>query len=175
MQTSIRRVAPRFFVLYLVHLGSLSPAGSETPMSEKSLALAARRQQALVFAIEGKTGREIAAALNAVLPEDRHISASTAWRDVRSALSSQAKENEKGIDTYRELIGERYTRLLAKWLNAAETDPESKAGDKVLKVLEGLRQLYGLDRPVEKQEDEGIGFPTTIVINRRYINADAES
>ena len=94
---------------------------------------------------------------------------------MRSALSSQAKANEKGIQTYRELIGERYTRLLAKWLQAAETNPESKAGDKVLRVLEGLRQLYGLDRPVEKKEESGGIFPAQLIMTTVYVGDDDET
>lgn len=144
-------------------------------MSAKRLALQARRQEALLLAIKGKTGREIMQAINAQRPESEHISESTAWRDVRAALAAQVKAHAKEIDTFRALIAERYARLFSAWIDQAESEPESKAGDKVLRVLEGLRQLYGLDRPVERKDDDGAVFPAAIVIKRRYVQIDGDA
>ena len=141
-------------------------------MTAKKLALQARRQEALLLAIRGKTGREIMQAINAQRPESEHISESTAWRDVRAALAAQVKAHAKEIDTFRALIAERYTRLFAAWIKQAESEPESKAGDKVLRVLEGLRALYGLDRPVEKKEEDGAIFPAQLVMTTVYVGDD---
>ena len=125
------------------------------------LSLAARRQKALEHALAGKTARQIGELLD--------VSHTTAHNYVRAALRAYAKRNEKQIIEHRELIGERYMRLWQKWQRAAEEDPESKAGDKLLRIMEGLRALYGLDRPVEKPDDRGDGGLTTVVINTKYV------
>ena len=141
-------------------------------MGNTALALTALRQAALLLAIRGKTAREIAAELTT---DEKNVSPTTAWRYVHAALNAQRKANDKAIETYRELIAERYTHLYAKWLETAEQEPESKAGDKVLRVLEGLRQLYGLDRPVERKEDEGSGLPTTLIMTTVYVGEEDQT
>ena len=131
-------------------------------MGGTKLSLAVRRQTALDLALQGRTAREIAATLG--------ISKSQAHRDVRTALRGQAKATEKEALAHREYIGERYETLMAAWWQTALTDPESAAGDKILKALEGLRRLFGLDRPVEQKEDGDAG-PRTLIVNRVYLPA----
>ena len=125
----------------------------------------ARRQKALEYALEGKTVREIGALLD--------VSHATAHRDVLAAVKAYARTNDKEIDAHREVIRERYMRLWQQW-EAAALDPESKAGDKLLRILEGLRGLYGLDKPVKKDADESGAWPTTIVVNRNYVTTKGE-
>ena len=71
-------------------------------------------------------------------------------------------------------MAERYMRLWQKWQALGESDPDSKAGDKLLRILEGLRGLYGLDKPVNKGDDDAGVWPTTIVVNRNYVTAKGE-
>ena len=128
-------------------------------------AITARRQKALEYALSGKTVREIGKLLD--------VSHDTAHKDVLAAVKSYARTNEKEIDAHRELIRERYVRLWNQW-EAAAVDPESKAGDKLLRILEGMRGLYGLDKPVKKVSDEAGNWPTTIVVNRNYVSVKEE-
>ena len=122
-------------------------------MAQTTVALKARRQKALQLALSGHTVREIGAKLD--------CAHSTAHRYVLAALADQAKLHDKQVLEHRELMAERYHKLLAKWMEKAEEDPESSAGDKVLRAFEGLRKLYGLDKPHERPET-GIIVPVAV-------------
>ena len=102
------------------------------------------------------------------------ISTATAWRYVKAGLRAQAKSTEKEIDTYRELIAERYNRIYDNLIDDALANPEGRALDKVLTVLAGLRGLYGLDRPVPRDNEVNLTMPTALVINRTYVKGEGE-
>ena len=130
-------------------------------MSGTKVSISARRQRALELALSGMTVRAIGDALG--------VSHATAHRDVMLTLRNQGKLHEDKALEHRELIGERYRKLLAKWLAQAEEDPESSAGDKVLRALEGLRKLYGLDKPVVNKHEIGVAYPVSLKITKVYM------
>lgn len=129
-------------------------------MAQTKVALQARRQEALKLALSGHTVREIGDKLK--------CAHSTAHRYVLAALAEQAKLHDKQVLEHRELMSERYNKLLAKWMEKAEEDPESTAGDKVLRALEGLRKLYGLDKPHERPEI-GVIIPVAVHVKKVYV------
>lgn len=132
----------------------------------QKVSIAARRQRALELALSGMTVREIGEATG--------VSKSAAQRDVMMALRGQAKLHEESALEHRELIGERYRRLLRNWLERAASDPESRAGDRALRALEGLRKLYGLDKPVAPRNEAGGAYPVELQITKVYVSADKD-
>lgn len=122
--------------------------------------VAARRQKALEYALEGKTVREIGALLG--------VSHTTAWKDILAAHKAFAKTNAQAIEEHREYMATRYERQFELCQVSGPPDPNSKAFSNQLAILDRLCQLYGLDRPVKRDDDKAVTWPTTIVFNHKY-------
>jgi hypothetical protein len=125
--------------------------------------LAERRLRALELRKAGLTYVEIGAQLD--------ISESQAWNDVKKSLDRLAKVEQDSAREYRQLELERTEALIkALWLRAkgrrnhnpetdevVDVDPDYKALDRVLKLMEYRRRLLGLDvQPEQNVEDHTV-------------------
>jgi len=98
-----------------------------------------RRYKILELVVAGKTEREIAKAVG--------VSAPMVHKDIKKALSDQAKKHDPEADTIRALQNERYNALLdSVWGEALGGD--DKAFNKAVTVLSRIDQIHGLNNSV---------------------------
>lgn len=120
-------------------------------------ALATRRAAALDLRKQGGSYREIAAAIREAAAQGDLPGAtpdyneSAAYGDVQAELRRLREQNQELAEDVRDLEVQRLDALLAvAWPKAMNGD--LFAFDRVLKVSESRRRLFGLDAPIKHQE-----------------------
>ena len=117
------------------------PATKRVRNATRADALAARvrADQALALRLEGRSFREIGAAL--------HCDGATAYRDIARALDELCADNKESAKAMRDLEAQRLDAIFAAlWPRVLAG--ELPATDRVLSVMARRARMYGLDEPV---------------------------
>ena len=120
----------------------------------------ARRFQVLRLKSAGMTVRAIGDQLG--------ISHTQVERDLKAVLGEMARLHQPDADAIRELMMERYDRLLLAWWPTAigqgrqnddgtisAGNPSDQATGRVLSILKSMREMNGLDVPVVQKHELG--------------------
>lgn len=133
------------------------------PLSGRALAAAEKREQAYEMRLQGYTSfRQIGEALG--------VSAARAYQMIQDEALARRVAFEPRIEAARERALERYEALMTGHMaNALKGDPA--ATGLVLRIMEDMRKLLGLDAPVkviEKVEGQ-VNVSGNVNVNHRLV------
>ncbi len=131
-----------------------------TNTPEKQISLEERRQQVVMLKKIGMTDRDIMAHLNAQGIKISHVQVNKDWHKV---LDDWAATRTGEIDGMKELQHARLESLIhAHWAKATgwklnqpgvNGDPDPRSAAIILRAIEDIRELYGLDNAVGTAEN----------------------
>jgi DNA-binding CsgD family transcriptional regulator len=106
--------------------------------ASRSVIMADREERIIPYLLSGASLRRTADAVG--------VDKNTVQRDIRRILQRWAEESEEDRAALAGMINQRYERLLLSFWPDSMTGNVEAAGV-VLKVLKGLREMFGLDSP----------------------------
>lgn len=115
-----------------------------------------RRARALEMLTNGKTKREIAAALG--------VSATTIGKDISWMVAHEKADAPERVEEVRAIETQRIDAWLSRasaLLDNADPDIQLKALDRVVKLAERRAKLLGLDAPIKQEIDTTVSGEAT--------------